>query len=417
MFDLNEEKRRFGAECTACGQCVSVCPIIPLTDIGNEDPVEVMESVIDLYRHGTIDHMVKTRIHSCMGCRTCNPHCPEDLDPALGLCLAGNILHEKGEPVPRALSFLLPETEFNLMKAVEAFQVTPEERPWVTDAARQEPAPAKTVLFTGCTGIMQPDLIFTALEMLRRIDPTVKALGGIDYCCGDTTLGAGKSQLARDHFFRLIEGLNAFSPEEVVFLCPTCKMYFDQYRPKTRWSGEFVTNFLADHLDELGPFREIKATVTIHDACHLVRGEAPNSESPRKLLKSIPGIKIIEMEHSREDALCCGATAMASIGAPGVKFRAQRLKEAEDSGAEIMSLYCPACQSIFAPETPNLPFQVKSIITILGQSMGIVHDDKLSRYLGYHDHQKVLAEAEGCIKASELPQENLRYFASKYFRA
>lgn len=417
MFDFNEEKKRFQEGCTACGQCVMVCPIVPLTAIRDENPTEVMESVIDLYRHGAIDNKVETRIYSCMGCRRCKSHCPEDLDPGLGLCLAGNILHEKGAPIPRALSFLLPETKFNLMKAVEAFQVTPEKRPWITDAHGEKPTPAKTVLFTGCTGIMQPDLVLTTLELLRRIDPTATVLGGVDYCCGDTILRAGKTQLARDHFLRLIKGLNAFSPEDVVFLCPTCKMYFDQYRPKTKWSRQFVTNFLSEHLDALGVFKEIKATVTIHDACHLVRGEAPDSESPRKLLKSIPGIEIIEMENSREDALCCGATVMASMGSPGLKLRAQRLKQAENSGAEIMSLYCPACQSIFASETPNLPFQVKSIITMLGQSMGIVHDDKLSRYLGYHDYQKVLAEAEGCVKASELPQEKLRYFASKYFCA
>lgn len=415
MFDFIEEKKRFEEECTACGQCVAVCPIIPLTDIRNEDPVEIMESVLDLSHGGNINNKVKTRIYSCMGCRICQAHCPEDLDPALGLCLAGSILKDKGEPVPRAISFLLPETEFNLMKALEAFQITPEQRPWVTDTRRQEPAPAKTVLFTGCTGIMQPDLVHTALDIIHRFDPTAKALGGIDYCCGDTTLRAGKTQLAKDQFFELVEGLSAFSPENVVFLCPTCKMYFDLYRPETNWSRYFVTSFLADHLNELGPFAEIKATVTIHDACHLVRGAEPESESPRKLLKSIPGIEIIEMENNREDGICCGATAMAALGDAGVKYRSQRLKQAKDSGAEIMSLYCPACQSIFSLERPNLPFEVKSIIKILGQSMGIVHHDKILTYLSYHDHQRVLSEAEACIQASELPEAELRYFASKYF--
>jgi len=416
MFDFHREKRRFEEECTTCGQCVAVCPIIPFTDIRNEDPVEVMESVINLYRHGTINHMAKTRVYSCMGCRLCEAHCPEDLDPGLGLCLAGSILQENGELIPRGLSFLLPETEFNLMKAVEAFQITPEERPWVTDAHRQGLAPAKTVLFTGCTGIMQPDLVSTALEVIRRFDPTAKALGGIDYCCGDTTLRTGKIQLAKDQFFGLVKGLNALSPENVVFLCPTCKMHFDLYRPKTNWSWYFITNFLADHLNELGPFAEIKATVTIHDACHLVRGEEPECESPRKLLKSIPGIEIIEMENSRENAICCGASTMASIGTAGAEIRAKRLKQAEACGAEIMSLYCPACQSIFSLERPNLPFEVKSIISILGQSMGIVHHDKLLSFLSYRDHQRVLREAEACIKASELPEAKLRHFASKYFR-
>jgi Fe-S oxidoreductase len=169
-------------------------------------------------------------------------------------------------------------------------------------------------------------------------------------------------------------------------------------------------------LKSWGVFSEIEATVTIHDACHLVRGEKPESESPRKLLEAIPGIEVIEMENSREDALCCGATAMASIGKPGVTLRSKRLKQAEDSGAQIMSLYCSACQSIFSSGSPNLPFDIKSIITLLGQSMGIVHEDRLLQYLKLQDQQRVLKETEACIQASELSEEKLRYCASKYFR-
>lgn len=416
MFDLNAEKTRFEKECTGCGQCVAVCPIIPFTDLKDEDPGKVMESVLELYRRGNSDALARTRIYSCMGCRTCKPHCPEDLDPGLGLCLAAGVLRDKGQAVPKALSFLLPETAFNLMRAVEALQIAPRERPWVTDVHTQDLAPAKTVVFMGCTGIMQPDLALTLLESIHRFDPTAKALGGVDYCCGDTNLRAGNLRLAEDHFLRLVRGLDAFSPQSVVFLCPTCKMYFDLYRPNTTWSRHFVTNFLADHLHELGPFAEIRAKVTLHDACHLVRGEAPESESPRKILKAIPGIEITEMENTRENALCCGATAMAAIGAAGVSLRAQRLKEARNTGAEIMCLYCPACQSIFSSETPHLPFDIKSIIHLLGESMGIVHEDKLSRYRDYCDPQRVLREAEACIRASELPEEALRHFAARYFR-
>jgi Fe-S oxidoreductase len=263
---------------------------------------------------------------------------------------------------------------------------------------------------------MQPDVVLTALEIIRRLDPTATALGGIDYCCGDTTLRAGDPERAKIQFQKLVQGLNGFSPKNVVFLCPTCKMYLDRSGVRTDWSHHFITCFLEERLDRLGPFSEVHATVTIHDACHLVRGEKPDSESPRTLLRAIPGIQIIEMENSRGSTLCCGATAMASVGKPGVELRALRLREAQQTGADILSLYCPACQSIFAPEAPNLPFQVQSIITLLGKSLGIVHEDKLHRYLGYHEPERVLQEAESCIRSSGLPEEKLKAFCSRFFR-
>jgi Fe-S oxidoreductase len=332
------------------------------------------------------------------------------------LLLAAAVLREREKQIPRALSFLLPETGFNLMKAVEAVQIMPEQRPWITDATAGPLAPARTVLFTGCTGIMQPDLVMTALDMIRRLDPTVQALGGIDYCCGDTTLRAGRPESAREQFRQLVEGLDAFSPEEVVFLCPTCKMYFDQFGPKTQWPWHFITHYLADRLDELGPFSEVDATVTIHDACHLVRGEKGEWTSPRALLQSIPGIRVLEMENSRDQALCCGATAMASIGRAGAELRAYRLRQAEKTGAEVMAVYCPACQSIFAPQGPKVPFQIQSIISLVGRAMGIAHEDKLQHYLSYGDPQRVLSEAAHCIMASRLPEEALRGFCLKFFR-
>ena len=101
----------------------------------------------------------------------------------------------------------------------------------------------------------------------------------------------------------------------------------------------------------MGPFHEVEATVTIYDPCHFVRGITPGSESPRKILNTIPGIKIIEMENTRENALCCGAYAI--------------------TGADILGLYCPGCQMILGAEGSNISLPVESFLTLLGKSLGI----------------------------------------------
>ena len=416
MIDFAYERDRFESDCTACGQCVTVCPIIPFTSIKDAEPGHVMDTVLDVFRHGASSDIANMRIYSCMSCLTCRPECPEDLDPSLGLSLARGILREAGEPIPRGLSFLLPETGFNLMKAIEALQIKPEDRPWITDVKSGDNIQADTVIFTGCTGIMQPDLVLTARDLVRRVDSTVRVLGGVDYCCGDTNLRAGNPEAAKDHFLRLVDALNRFSPQNVLLLCPTCKAFFDMYQPDTDWSWRFITDFLVEHLDKLGRPEGTGATVTIHDACHLTRGEHPDLESPRKLLQAIPGHEIIEMKNSRETALCCGGSAMAAVGKPGMDFRSKRLEEAQETGAQIMAVYCPGCQSVFAPEMAKLPIKVESIIQLLGRSVGVSHENKLLRYSSYQDAQKVLSEARECIEASELPKEKLTGFASKYFK-
>jgi hypothetical protein len=106
---------------------------------------------------------------------------------------------------------------------------------------------------------------------------------------------------------------------------------------------------------------------------------------------------------------------MAAIGKPGVDFRTQRLQQAEQTGAQIMALYCTGCQSVFSPERPNWPFQIEAILKLLGRSLGIVHKDHLMRYLNYQDGQKVLREIEARLAEAELPVEKLKRFVPKYF--
>ncbi len=256
--------------------------------------------------------------------------------------------------------------------AIPFFREGSEKGDWlITDPNAKKGKPSKTVLFASCFGLIQREVVATVIKILRRIDPTVVAFGGFNACCGELQLMAGKPEEAEKQFHTVIEGLNTLAPEEVIIFCPTCKMNFDHHNPDTQWSWNFITDFIIEHLDELGPLKEIKATVTIHDPCHFVRGVKPGSESPRKILQAIPGLSIIEMENSGENALCCGAYAITGSGRPGFEFRDRRLKQAQETGADILSLYCPGCQMILGPEGPNWSLQVQSILTLLAESLGI----------------------------------------------
>jgi heterodisulfide reductase subunit D len=277
-----------------------------------------------------------------------------------------------GDPIPKGVATILGTGKALLESTISSFQkLLDDPDRLITDAVAKKPNPAKTVLFSSCFGLIEGRVLATTVNILQRIDPGIMVLGGFDSCCGELQFMAGQPEEAARQFNRLIIGLNALSPEEVVIFCPTCKMTFDHHHPDTTWSWTFITDFIAGHLTELGPFHEVEATVTVHDPCHFVRGITPGSESPRKILNAIPGIKIVEMENTREDALCCGAYAITGTGKPGFEFRDRRLKQAQDTGADILSLYCPGCQMILGAEGPNISLPVESILTLLGKSMRI----------------------------------------------
>ena len=103
---------------------------------------------------------------------------------------------------------------------------------------------------------------------------------------------------------------------------------------------------------------------TYHDPCYLGRHNEIYDE-PRRLLGSIPGIRFVEMERSRDRGFCCGGgdvilwheikeeTRMASL----------RIQMARESGANIIVTACPFCLIHFedAIKTAGLEKEMKAI--------------------------------------------------------
>jgi Fe-S oxidoreductase len=63
------------------------------------------------------------------------------------------------------------------------------------------------------------------------------------------------------------------------------------------------------------------------------------------VIKAIPGVEFVEVEHNRQEGLCCGSV-LTLIGEPPVahKIGDHRLQEAVDVEAEAMLAVCPCCQ-------------------------------------------------------------------------
>ena len=62
-------------------------------------------------------------------------------------------------------------------------------------------------------------------------------------------------------------------------------------------------------------------------------------------MQSIPGVELVEMPRNREYAWCCGAGGGVRAAYPEVTMFAStdRIKEAEDTGAQALTSACPFC--------------------------------------------------------------------------
>jgi len=370
---LSPEKiiESFAAACTACGLCVEVCPIVSETELKDAAPGEVMDEILELFRHGKTGPLARSRIYSCLFCNTCVPACPLELNPGFTFGTAKGLLRKLGEAQPKGVAGIMDYARARLEESIISFRARLTDQTQLITDLHEKPKPARTVLYATCFGLMQGQALYTTLKIMERIDPGVRVLGGYDFCCGELQFLGGRPAEARHQFAKLVEGLSAFSPVEVVIFCPTCKMTFDHHRPQTNWSWSFVTDYIADHLNELGPPDKIDANVTLHDSCHYVRGIEPATDSPRKILAAIPGVQISEMKNKKMDALCCGGYAITGTGGPGYRFRDRRLAQAGDTGADLLGVYCPGCHMTLGAGAAQKGLETVSILSLLGKSLGI----------------------------------------------
>ena len=97
------------------------------------------------------------------------------------------------------------------------------------------------------------------------------------------------------------------------------------------------------------PFtREFRATVTYHDSCHLVHGMGVR-ETPRQLLRTIPGVELIEMA---ESDLCCGSAGSYNLTEPAMarELARRKIDHIVATGADYVVLANPGCEFQIAAE-------------------------------------------------------------------
>lgn len=155
-------------------------------------------------------------------------------------------------------------------------------------------------------------------------------------------------QLAEDN----ISKFKKKGVKKIITLDPHAFNAFTQEYPEL--GGNFkvwhYTQILATLMkDKKIPLSEYKVKVTYHDPCYLGRHNA-EFNAPREILKGIPGLELVEMNRNRENAFCCGGgggnffTDILGVGeeSPG----RIRVREALDTGAEILAVACPMCSKM-----------------------------------------------------------------------
>jgi Fe-S oxidoreductase len=210
-----------------------------------------------------------------------------------------------------------------------------------------------------------------------------------EFCCGGRAYQMGYQIDALNQAKRNMEILEKAGVSTLVTGCAECyfafKVLYDKFKLRGKLEVLHTSEYFANLIKagKIKPSKTINLKITYHDPCHLGRlGEPyihwqgqqrekhmrvydpPRTfrrgtygvyEPPREILRSIPGIKLLEMDRTKEYAWCCGAGGGVKESNPEFAqwTAAERIREAESTGASVLVTACSRCLDNFQDAIRN----------------------------------------------------------------
>ena len=206
------------------------------------------------------------------------------------------------------------------------------------------------LLYTGCVSSYDPRLQRVAkavASILKETGVNFGVLKNDEKCCGDAIYQSGEETYLEELINENISTFSKTKASVVVSISPHCFNMFKTIYPKygATFRAVHYTELLTDLLDtgKLKFSRPVESTVTYHDPCYLTRYHSIH-EPPRKLLENISGVKLVEMENSKENTVCCGGGGGRVFQeTEGERLSNIRVREAAETGAQTLATSCPYC--------------------------------------------------------------------------
>ncbi len=234
------------------------------------------------------------------------------------------------------------------------------------------------LLWVGCTGALEERSVKvtgSVAKILKLAGVNYGILGAEESCCGEPARRLGNEYLFQMQAERNIKIMKAYGVSRLVTACPHCYNTLKNEYPV--FGGEFEvihhTELLANLLkeDKLRISKGISRVITYHDPCYLGRYN-DIYQPPRQILKSMPDVKLVEMERKRRKGFCCGGGGgrMWLEEETGQRISELRLEQAAQTKAQIVATACPFCRQMLddAARATEDPLQVMDIAELLAAS-------------------------------------------------
>jgi Fe-S oxidoreductase len=309
--------------CTTCGACEEECPVF----------IEYIDKMVDLRRYMVESAMI-----------------PKDFQDAL-------LRFEKtGNPFGKP-----PSKRADWIKELEGVPVT------ILDEGDE----VDVLYFVDSYASFDPQIQQIAMAVVKGLHTAGVSFGILGPNESDS--GHQVRRLGEEGLFQFLveqntEVFKSIRFKEIVTTDPHAFNTLKKDYPSAFTVKHYTEFFLP--LIESGRLKPSKSldngdVYTYHDPCYLGRHNGIY-EPPRKILASIPGIKTVEMERTRDRSFCCGGgdiNLWYDIEQEEMRMGEKRVAMAHEAGATVIVTACPFCLLNFddAIKTSGLEGQMRVV--------------------------------------------------------
>ena len=376
------------SKCMKCGFCMYNCPVYKIDHI--ESHVARGRNILirqagDNSIPNDVDYA--ERLSYCLLCGRCEAICPAKVpSPDINIAARTNLINQKGLSLPKRAIYqgILKNRKLmaNLLGMAarvpgvstrdgkplrhmadftavfsKGLSLPRLSRPFLVSRlpAKTIPPPGvktkgQVAIFPGCAfEFFFADIGEDIVSVLARAGYEVVYVRDLT-CCGLAVRSAGDFKTAQLMAEHNIEKLSSF--DHIITGCATCGSalkdygkWFSDNDPRQSGARNFsakVSDFSEFLVKEGIPTQDVQAvTVTYHDPCHMKWHQGITNQ-PRDILRSINGVKYVEMEGADD---CCGLGGAFALAHRDISMAIQdkKIQNIKNSGAQIVVTSCPGC--------------------------------------------------------------------------
>jgi heterodisulfide reductase subunit D len=386
-----DEWRNAAYNCYSSGHkfCREVCPVMQVTRDEAHTPTAFHANVVAMEKgHLGIEDVARDYVH-CTMCGACELRCPNtlftgdfyrfrqrtvDLVKAVRTLAVENEIHQPNWKRWNDLTDRWgnePVLGWNL--EVSQGKV----RNWATGL--DIPVGGETVLFCDCEAAFYRTSVPRAVALVLQKAGVEFGLMREQWCCGGPAYEMGYNDLGYRMAEHNVADWRKVGAKRILCLDPHDYLTFVDVYPKLFGDDDYdfeivlVVDLVAELIREgrLELTVPLDRTVTYHDACRLNKRMGIH-ESPREVLRAIPGITFKDVDHVTQWSYCSGAGGGLPLERPDLTAEISRRRIEQAALLEVDTLVsaCPWSERPLEEQGKDQGIEVYDLMELVAEAAG-----------------------------------------------